>query len=134
MVSLNLANADSKEYWQGARDGRLRFQKCRHCEAVQFPPRHHCVSCWEAELDWIDCSGEGTVESFTVVRRAPLPEFRDKVPYVAAAIRTREGPRMITNLTGDGALDVKIGDAVRVEFVPNDNGDVLPQFGMACPK
>ncbi|MHA6688075.1 Zn-ribbon domain-containing OB-fold protein [Mesorhizobium sp. A556] len=128
MVSLNLQNADGKEYWEGAANGKLRFQKCRQCEAIQFPPRHHCATCWEAELEWIDCRGEGTVESFTVVRRAPISSFRDKVPYVAAAIRTREGPRMITNLMGEDALDVNIGDPVKVEFVANEAGDVLPQF------
>ena len=122
------ANGDSLEYWQAAKEGRLVFQKCRDCGHVQFPPRHHCESCWKAELDWTQSAGSGEVESFTIVRRAPLPDFRDKVPYVVAAIAVEEGPRMLTNLVGDNALDVAVGDKVKVTFQPDEDGEILPQF------
>lgn len=123
-----LANGDSEPFWEGTRAGELRFQKCRDCGAVQFPPRHHCAICWEADLDWIVSGGHGVVESFTVVRRAPLPAFRDAVPYVVAAVALEEGPRMITNIFGEDALDVSIGDAVEVAFAEDAAGEVLPQF------
>ncbi len=124
----SLANGDSAEYWKGAQEGRLLFQKCRACNAVQFPPRHHCATCWEAGLDWIESSGRGVVESFTIVRRAPLPAFRDKVPYAVAAVLVEEGPRMISGLTGEDALEVRIGDRVEVAFEPGADGAVLPVF------
>lgn len=127
-AAMDFSNGDSQPYWQRAAEGRLQFQKCRACGAVQFPPRHHCASCWEAELDWVESKGRGTVESFTVVRRAALPQFRDNVPYVIAAITVSEGPRMITALVGDTALEVKIGDPVTVEFRPDAGGNVLPVF------
>jgi uncharacterized OB-fold protein len=126
--NLSLANGDSQEYWKGARERRLLFQKCGACGSIQFPPRHHCASCWEADLKWVESRGEGTVESFTIVRRAPLPAFRGKVPYVVAAVLVEDGPRMITNLVGENVLDVKIGDKVRVDFEDNGSGDRLPQF------
>jgi uncharacterized protein len=124
----NLVNGDSQEFWQGVREGRLLFQKCHACGEVQFPPRHQCATCWEIELEWIESSGRGTVESVTIVHRAPTPAFRTKVPYVVAAIAVQEGPRMITNLVGEGALDARVGDTVTVEFVADDTGHVLPQF------
>ena len=127
----SLENGDSHEYWQGTREGQLRFQKCRACGSVQFPPRHHCASCWEADLDWITSTGRGTIESLTIVRRAPMAAFREKVPYVVAAILVEEGPRMITNIIGDGALEARIGAQVTVEFQPDDKGNVLPQFRLA---
>jgi uncharacterized OB-fold protein len=107
----DLANGDSKEFWQGARDGRLLFQRCCACGEVQFPPRHQCATCWA-----------------TIVRRAPTPAFRTKVPYAVAVIAVQEGPRMITNLVGEGALDAKIGDTVIVEFTADSTGHILPQF------
>ncbi|PRX10790.1 UNVERIFIED_ORG: hypothetical protein BCL66_103200 [Martelella mediterranea] len=125
---MNLVNGDSAEYWKSAREEKLLFQKCSHCGQVQFPPRYHCAACWQAEPDWIESSGRGTVESFTIVRRAPLPAFRDKVPYVVASVIVEEGPRMIAAITGDNALDVKIGDAVTVDFQPTDEGETLPVF------
>lgn len=128
---MSLANGDSAEYFAAAAEGRLVFQKCNDCGAVQFPPRHHCTTCWEADLAWVDASGKGKVETFTIVRRAPLPIFRDKVPYVVASVIVEEGPRMITNIVGDGALDVQIGDAVSVSFEPSTEGETLPVFQRA---
>lgn len=127
-IPVKLENGDSAEYWQGAAAGKLLFQRCRSCQHIQFPPRHHCERCWQADPEWIESSGKGTVESFTIVRRAPLPEFRDSVPYALAAIRVAEGPRMITNVVGDDALEIGIGDPVEVTFSPDHHGNVLPRF------
>lgn len=125
------ANGDSIPYWEGARQGRLLFQKCRACDAVQFPPRHHCASCWQADLDWIESAGTGKVESFTIVQRAPLAEFRNRVPYVVASVLVEEGQRMLTNIVGDDALEVRIGAPVKVIFVTGADGETLPQFMLA---
>lgn len=130
-ATYTLSNGDSRQYWEGTREGRLRLQRCKTCQTVQFPPRHHCASCWDAELDWIDASGKGRVESFTVVRRAPAAAFRDKVPYVVAAVLLEEGPRMITNLVGDHVLNVGIGDEVQVEFAEGADNVTLPLFRLA---
>ncbi len=55
------------------------------------------------------------------------PVFREKAPYAVALIDLAEGPRMMANITGDGALDAKIDDAVEVCFEPRGNTKV-PQF------
>ena len=125
------ANGDSIPYWEAARQGRLIFQKCKGCGTVQFPPRHHCATCWEDDLDWSESSGNGVVESFTVVHRAPLAELRDRVPYVVASILVEEGPRMLTNIVGEGALKVQVGDRVKVTFETGPDGETLPQFALA---
>ena len=126
---MSLANGDSAEYFSAAAEGRLVFQKCKNCGTVQFPPRHHCTTCWEADLSWIERTGTAAeMPAHTIVRRAPLPAFRDKVPYVIASVIVDEGPRMITNLVGEDALDVQIGDPVTVAFEPGSEGDVLPVF------
>jgi len=127
-AEITLANGDSLPYFEGARDGKLLFQKCKGCGVVQFPPRHHCATCWEADLEWIASSGKGTVETYTIVRRAPLPAYREKVPYVIASIIVEEGPRIITSLEGDNALDVKVGDAVSVDYQDDPEGNTLPVF------
>jgi uncharacterized OB-fold protein len=79
-------------------------------------------------LEWFESRGIGTVESFTIVRRAPTSAFRDNVPYVVAAIILAEGPRMITNLIGEDALAANIGDSVRVDFQDFGDKQLLPQF------
>lgn len=125
---IPVSNADSREYWQGARNGKLKLRRCRSCAKVHFMPRFLCPFCWSEELDWIDSTGRGTVHSFTVIRRAPLAELADRVPYVVALVDLEEGPRMIANIMGDGALETRIGDSVSVAFEERRGDMVLPQF------
>ena len=62
------------------------------------------------------------------MRRAPSPEFRDRVPYVVALVELAEGPRMMANVVGEGALEVAIGDALELTFEDRGEGRKLPQF------
>ena len=127
-MPANIENGDSKPYWDGVRRGQLLFQQCSSCGHVQFPPRQHCAKCWREDLVWTESSGLGTVESVTIVHRAPTPELRDKVPYAVATVLLKEGPRMVTNVVGPDALEVAINDDVRAVFVTDAVGRVLPQF------
>ncbi len=125
-----IVNADSEVYWAAARDGRLALQKCQDCGHLDFMPRHVCPKCWSDAKQWVDAAGTGTVHSFSIVHRAPLPAFRDDVPYVVALIDLAEGPRIMTNIVGDKALDVEIGASVTLCF--EDRGEAkVPQFQLA---
>ena len=125
-------NADSAPYWAGAREGRLLLQRCGDCGTLRFFPRLLCTECGSDRVEWTQVSGRGTVHSFTVVHRAAFPEFQAIVPYVVALIDLEEGPRMMTNIVGDDALDVEIGDAVTVVFKDRGtDGAKVPQFKRA---
>lgn len=127
-ASASLRNGDSASFWDAAADGRLVLQACTDCGHVQFPPRHVCAKCWSATLADQQSLGDGVIESVTVVRRAPIASYRNKVPYVVVSVILAEGPRMITNLEGDNALAAAIGDRVAVTFSPDGSGNILPQF------
>jgi len=123
-----ISNGDSAAYWEGAARGKLLLRKCNACEALHFMPRFACPACWSEDLEWVEASGSGTVHSFTVIRRASDPAFADRVPYVVALIDLAEGPRMVTNIVGDTALDCAIGDRVSVLFEQRADGTAVPQF------
>ena len=127
-----IANADSLPYWNAARASRLVIRKCKACSELHFMPRHLCPVCWSDQLEWVDAKGTGTVHSFTVVRRASDPAFAPLVPYVVALIELDEGPRMMANILGEGALDVQIGDRVRATFQDRGDGARVPQFELAA--
>lgn len=127
-LPLPVPNADSAPYWAAARERRLLLRKCNACGALHFMPRHLCPICWSDSLEWIESGGKGTVHSFTVIRRAPLPAFAPHAPYVVALIDLDEGPRMMANLLGEDALSVKIGDRVEVTFEDRGEGAMIPQF------
>ena len=122
------SNADSKPYWDAARERRLVIRKCKACAAVHFMPRHLCPHCWSDQLEWIDAKGGGTVQSFSIVHRASDPAFAARVPYVVAMIDLDEGPRMCSNILGEDALGVRIGERVQLTFEDRGDGALLPQF------
>lgn len=114
-------------YWDAAAKGQLVIQCCDECEAAIFPPRPLCPQCWSQALRWQDASGRASIESFSVVHRAPNETFAAEVPYVVALVRLDEGPRLMTNIVGCEPDDVAVDMRVRVVFTQYD-GFVLPQF------
>ena len=127
-LPLPVANADSKPYWDAARERRLVIRKCNSCGQLHFMPRHLCPACWSDQLEWVDATGAGSVHSFTIIRRASDPAFAPLVPYAVALIDLDEGPRMMANIVGANALEVAIGDRVQVSFEDRGTGAMLPQF------
>jgi uncharacterized OB-fold protein len=124
-------NGDSLTYWNAASEGRLLIRQCKVCGARHFMPRYACPECWSDELEWIESQGQGSVQSFSVVHRAPLPAFAVNGPYVIALIDLDEGPRMFANIIGEGAREISIGERVKVSFEERGDGVLVPQFKRA---
>jgi uncharacterized OB-fold protein len=57
-----------------------------------------------------------------------MKEFDHLVPYVIALIELKEGPRMMTNIVGQDALETRIGDQVKVCFEARGPAAKVPQF------
>jgi hypothetical protein len=73
-------------------------------------------------------SGRGIVQTFIRFHRAYDPSWEDRVPYVVALMELDEGPVLISNVIGDGALDVKVADRVEVVYERSSVDAALPQF------
>jgi len=125
-------NGDSLPYWNAARERRLVLRECKACGRKHFMPRAVCPHCWSDRLEWVESNGGGTVHSFSVVHRAPSPMFAANVPYVIAMIDLDDGPRMFANVIGLNALEVAIGDRVKLTFEDRGDGAMLPQFERAA--
>jgi uncharacterized OB-fold protein len=128
-LPIPVANADSAVYWQSAKEGRLVLRRCNSCGEKHFMPRYLCPVCWSTDLEWIEAGGKGRVHSFTIIRRASSPAFTGLTPYVVALIDLEEGPRMMSNIVGEGAMGIEIGDGVTLTFEDRD-GAKLPQFSL----
>ena len=122
---------DTAAWWDATREHRLIVQTCEVCGHVQHPPRALCVSCGRTDaLVQVDASGSATVDTFTVVHRAPRPDVA--TPYVVARVRLDEGPVLLTNLPVHPApgRDWTIGDRVVVGWSDLPDGRALPIFTM----
>jgi hypothetical protein len=106
----------NREFWAAAGEGRLLIQQCPHCGHRQFYPRALCTACGDTP-EWLECSGRGTVHTFTVIRQMGMRPFRDELPYVVAMVELEEGPLMMGNVTDCDPETVRIGLPVEAHFV-----------------
>lgn len=118
-------NAQTQSYWDGAAAGELHYQRCSGCSHVQRIPRSLCEQCQSTQLDWKRSQCTGTVLTFTTVHRAPLPAFKDMVPYVIAIVDMDEGFRVMANALTHCREGLEIGARVRIGF-QNVHGMALP--------
>ncbi len=118
-------DADSQPFWDGAREGRLRIQRCPDCGRHVFYPRAICPVCMSDRLEWVTASGSGVVYSFTIVHRAAPAGFADDVPYAVGLVDLDEGVRMMARLDIEAP---EIGQQVAVAFRDLGDGISSPVF------
>ncbi|MFN0178200.1 MAG: Zn-ribbon domain-containing OB-fold protein [Gemmatimonadales bacterium] len=86
---------ETRHFWEGARAGELRLQRCDACAHVYFPPRPFCPQCGGRSVSVVRASGRATLYSYVIHHRA-APGFTP--PYSIAVVQLEEGPRMMTNI------------------------------------
>ncbi len=124
-------SALDKEFQAGCARGELRLQHCSACGHTQFYPRIICAACGNDALSWVAANGPGTVASFTKVRQAIDPKFKDLLPYVVALIDLQEGPRMMSVIIDADVDTLQIGDSVTLDFMPWGDDALRPVFKVA---
>ena len=77
-------------------------------------PRAICPFCFSDKTEWSEASGKGTIYTYSVMRRAP-------VPYAIAYVTLDEGPTMMTNIV-DCDLD-------KLEVRPEGEGGLQADRG-----
>jgi uncharacterized protein len=120
---------ETKEYWEGARRGELRIQRCRSCGQAYFYPRPFCPNCSSKDVEWFTASGKGKLYSY-VINQKPAMGFQDWTPYVIAVVELDEGPRMMTNIIGvePAPENLRIDMRVEVEWEQQNDEVSLPMF------
>lgn len=121
----------SAPFWEGCRRGEFLLQHCRSCDTKQFYPRTLCASCGGGELEWTAASGAASVVTYTVVRRAIIPAFAERVPYVVAVVRLEEGPQLMSHIIDCDPDAVHIGATLRMGFEEIGDEASLPVFRLA---
>ncbi|WP_141579059.1 Zn-ribbon domain-containing OB-fold protein [Actinomadura sp. WMMA1423] len=118
----------TRPFWDGAKAGELRLQRCGDCAEHVFYPRGGCPSCGSPRLEWTTASGRARLSSY-VINHVPAPGFADEVPYVIAIVELDEGPRMVTNLVNVPPDPRALPLDLRLEVVFEPRGDqALPLF------
>lgn len=97
--------------WRDAlAQGRLLLQRAIGSGATFFPPRLIEPGTGEADLEWIEASGFGTVYSVTMINQKPPGE-----PYNVVLIDLDEGPRVMSRVEGAGEVSIGLRVVARIE-------------------
>jgi uncharacterized OB-fold protein len=116
-------------FWQGGRDGELRFQRCGACGYYLHPPAVICPKCWSKDIRVEAVSGRADVLAFSINYQPWMPG--PEVPFVLAIVHPVEQDdlRLTTNIVNCPPDDVRVGMAVQVIFEPHVEDEVwIPLF------
>jgi uncharacterized protein len=125
---LPTVDAETRPFWDAARDERLLIRRCGACGEASFYPRSFCPACWSTDLVWEEAGGRATLYTWSVVYANDLAPFRDRTPYVAAVVDLAEGPRMMTNVVDCDPVELTVGMALRVAFEVRSSDVTVPVF------
>jgi uncharacterized OB-fold protein len=124
---------EATPHWKAAREGRLLLPFCTTHHHFCWPPARRCPAC-HSPVEWKESGGAGVVETFSIVRRAVQPEWKDKEPYVVAFVRLDDGGRLFSNIVDCAPESVRCGARVTCCFVETTDPELgLPVFRLAPP-
>lgn len=118
---------ETQHFWDGAKAGELRLQRCDDCSKTYFPPRPFCPGCASRKVSIFKASGKAKLDSY-VIHHRKVPGFTP--PYAIAVVKLDEGPRMMTNIIDCPQTPeaLVLDMPVEVAFVPMDDQITLPLF------
>jgi uncharacterized OB-fold protein len=120
-VAAPPVNPETTPFWDAAAAGKLLIKKCATCGEFHYYPRTLCPFCFSDKTEWYTASGRGTIYSYSVTRRAP-------VPYAIAYVTLEEGVTMMTNIVDCDLDAIRIGQKVRLVCKPSEGGPPVPMF------
>lgn len=121
-------SAESRPFWDAARAGQFKLQKCNHCGKFFYPISPACPFCLSGDFTWTQISGRGRVTSWIVYHKAFFPAFADRVPYSVAQVELEEGPRFTANILDCRNEDIHLGMPVEACFEKVTDDITLVQF------
>lgn len=100
-----------KRYYDGLKQGKFLLQRSKSSGNYNFYPRVIEPGTGNADFEWVEASGDGTVYATTVNRQRP----EKGGDYNIALIDLAEGPRMMSRVVGIEPTEVKIGMKVKAK-------------------
>ena len=112
---------ENQPFWDALRDGRVSLPYCADCRCFVWYPRAICPGCHRDNVSWRDLPGTGRVYSYSIVAKG-TGRWKDSGSYVVAYVQLDsgidgvDGPRVLTNVVGDG-VQQKIKIDARVNAI-----------------
>lgn len=89
--------------------GRLTGSKCPQCGQHFFPTRHVCLNCFHRDLEPVELSTRGKIDTYTISRMVLPGSVMKEAPYGIAHVALPEGVIVQTVLTDCDVESISIG-------------------------
>ena len=110
----------TRPFWAGAARHQLVLPRCDACTRFVWYPDGACRACGGSARTWTPVEGRGRLFSWSVVRRAFIPQLADEIPYVTGLVAIDEDPavRLVTRVVDCDPAALRVDLPVRVVFRP----------------
>ena len=109
---------------------KLCGTRCTACETLHLPPRPICPACLSDKIEWVELSGRGTLNAFTVVHIMPpdmiAAGYDRKHPYCVGIVQLDEGPSISAQILGleeTPPEQIAIGTSLHADFIERGEGE-----------
>ncbi len=123
-----VAGVIGSKFFTELRDNKkILARRCPECKRVIMPPREYCPKCFSVKTDeWVELSGEGSIESFTIIRYTEPKIQPVEPPYAVGVIKLDGTDGGLTHIIGDVDLDkIEVGMRVKAVFSDERRGNIL---------
>lgn len=122
-------------YSSNLNNHRLLGSRDKKSGAVFLPPRPLNPANYSIDMEWLEFSGKGTLEAFTIVYIAPSAMieagYDRKNPYCVGIVKTEEGPMVsafIQNVDVNHPENIKVGIPLVASFIDRGEGETRQTF------
>jgi len=108
-------------------NGKFMATKCKKCGYVMMPPRSFCEDCFIDDVEWVEASSKGVIQTFAVSYMSSDGK-RIKEPWMLAIVKLdKSDGGLVVRLDEVKPDDVKIGMRVEAVLKPKNQrvGSVL---------
>ena len=130
---IPVPNEWTKPFWEAARQGELKMQRCQSCRKFQHPPYATCVNCMSIDLKFEPVAGKGSIYAYTIMYHTGDKRFASAVPYASIIVELDEAPGalMACNLLDAEYTEAKVGRRVELVFQKLNDDFTPPQWRLA---
>lgn len=119
------------EHYRGWFRRELLINRCTSCGTWIQPMRPMCPACWSWDVEPTPVSGRGRIHLLLLLHQGPPAPGVDYTtgpyPVVTVELDEQEALRYTSTVIGKGAGDVRIGDAVELDWIDR-HGAPFPVF------
>jgi uncharacterized protein len=131
----DVEDRETMGFWEGTRQGEIRFPRCQKCHRFIWYPTVLCPNCHSSDIKWTALTSQPRLFTWSQVRwnlaPAYLPEFySSRGYYIVALVEFDEAPsaRLPTNIIDAQPEELRIGMPLEVAFQKVNDKITIPLF------